>query len=341
MPRKKKTEEIGQLDFVKETPKQQSKQQDKKEEKETPLTFQPSYFGGKRINVPYENKISNGAFLPKGHLQIEIIGCQGSGKQTYLLSLIPQLKLSQIAIFSLIIGNPVYKEIEKYCKQSGIEYFFSSDIDEAKSILENMVEKKSDNDYGLIVFDDFNEMTTQRTNPYMKIVNMVNGMFRNFRFHIGVIQQQPTNIQTLFRTNANTRVLFKTNEKFGLESIKKDFVINTGHSEDDFDELYSIVRKVPFSFLQINQDDKIFIYVNGQMNTLQEVDFSDNQDLKNDDELNKLCSAYVLPQKTSMDVRKHNQVKSKLVEYIKYLINTKIDKEKIEQYCKQKYGIEF
>jgi len=280
MPRQKKSTktEIGELSIIQkktENTKPVDKIDIKKTKKQEPLKFERSYFGGQRILLPYSKKQDNGAFMPSGNLSIEIIGKSGSGKSHYLLSLIPQIKISQLVIFSLIDNNPIYNEIEKYCDMKNIDYHFGNNLAEAQQILEDIRSKKDDDDWGLIVMDDFCSMTQSRDNPLVRFCNTINGMWRNYHYHCCYITQSATMVNTLFRNNSNVRVIFAMNDKFAIESIKRDFVNMTGRTPEEFDGLYRMVKEVPHSFLQI-ADDKVFIYINEKMDELEEVEFQNS-----------------------------------------------------------------
>lgn len=126
--------------------------------------------------------------------------------------------LSQIAIFSLIIENPVYKAIKSYCVENNIQYMFESEIDNVKDAIENMVDSKSEDTWGLLIFDDFTELNNgSRSNPYAKVINTASAMLRNYQFHIIQITQSPLNIGTICRNNANLRVLFRVSDRYALE----------------------------------------------------------------------------------------------------------------------------
>lgn len=81
MPRKKKSDEIGQCEFVSQPKQQQQPVKQKEEEKTPPCSYGKSCFGGRRIvvNEPTQ-RADNGQYFPQTHLNIEICGTTGCGK---------------------------------------------------------------------------------------------------------------------------------------------------------------------------------------------------------------------------------------------------------------------
>jgi len=295
--------------------------------------------GSSRIIVPTEKPIDNGEFLPPCHLIIEVMGKGGSGKSFYLTCLLPQLKLSQIVIFSSL-DIPIYTEISKYCEKNGILYYKGTTIEDFDQITEQIKEEKPANTWGILIFDDWNiNMTTSRNDKYQRKMNLVNGMYRNLHYHQCYITQSALNISTLSRANANVRVIFAMNDTYAIDSIKRDFINITGRTEEDFMDLFDVINKNPHSFLQIS-DTKIYIYIPKEMKTLEEVDFGDGHKLEDDAEFNKMCTEYKKRVKTSIDAKYHEKIKIKLQSYINYLLeNNKLTKEDIIKYMKEKYDI--
>jgi hypothetical protein len=322
-PKKQQKEEYGTLEIVR-TPAPTRVLDKPKEtcDKDKPkVKYEASYFGGERIGIQYGKKQDNGPYLPKGNLAAEILGMSGCGKTTYLLSLILLIKVSQIGIFSRIVGNKVYDEIEKYCNEKGIKYYFASAINEVENTIEQMTSDKDDKTWGLIVFDDWNQGTTSKDNKYVQIMTTVNTMFRNYQYHTCFITQSPVNIPTMIRNNCNVRVLFKINDKFAIDSFQHDFTNLTGKDRDVFMKLFNMIKSVPHSFIQVS-DDKVFIYIDGKTQVMEEVDFSSSSDYESDEILNQLCEQYVSTLNNDSVVNpRHDMVKNKLQRYVNSIID--------------------
>lgn len=301
-----------------------------------------SIFGiGKRIVAPKEGIVNkDNPYLPKYHILACIIGKSGCGKTYYLLTLIPQIKISQLAIFSAL-DIPIYTEIKKYCEDNDIQFYKVTTIEEAEPTLYEMIENKPKQTYGLIIYDDWNvDMTTSRNNKYQKIMNRTNGIYRNYHYHQVYITQSAMMISTLSRNNCNLRVIFSMNDTYALDSIKKDFENITGRKKEDFEFLYqNYINKTPHSFLQI-VDEKIFIYIPNKTKSLELVDFGDKVDLENDKELNKLCELYIKPKKSIIENHRRDMLKKQINNYIQYLMeNNSITKEEINKFLHEKYNL--
>lgn len=301
-----------------------------------------SFFGaGERIIVPTEPKVDNGPYLPNTHIIGEVIGKSGCGKTYYLTSFIPQIKVSQIGIFSSL-DIPIYNEIRHYCEDRRIDFYKGTTIEDTEQILEQMEMSKPEKTYGLIVWDDFNvDMTTSRNNKYQRIMNKVNGIYRNKHYHQITLTQSSSMVSTLSRNNCNLRVIFKMDDAYAKNIFIKDWVNITNRSEEDFHALYdAYIAKIPHSFLQI-VNEKVFIYIPEQMSEMQEVNFGKSKnDLKDDVELNKLAAEYVKPLNKEFDAYNKQKMKQKLSAYIQYTVeNNNVSKDEIMKYLHDKYKI--
>lgn len=297
------------------------KTQPKEEEGEQsiPLKMGKSVWGSERIEVPNFDKVKNKFPLPDGHVLGIICGASGSGKSYMLLSVVPQFgKLSQVMIHSLIIGNPVYMAVEAYCKDRGIKYGFSSNPEDSKNMIEEFISEKPDNTWALNVFDDFNQGSQSRTNPYNQVQIMSYMMLRNYSCHSFCITQNYTNVNTLARNNCNMLITFHTKDKYGIWSCAKDFENLTGRTQDEFMQLYKQILPVKHSYILVS-DDKVYIHIPKKTEGLEEVDFGDSSktdDNEEDTEDKKLSSLVHVasdnPTKTNL---------KNLVRYIKVIAN--------------------
>jgi hypothetical protein len=222
-----------------------------------------SIFGCEQIEQPKQIIIKHkNKFLPQSHILCSITGSSGCGKSTFLLGVIDGIfNVSQILICSLIIGNPVYDSIQKYCERKKIDYHFSSNPIEAQNTISELVEKKKKDTWGVIIYDDFNQGKVQSAgNPYTKCTCMSACMLRNYGYHMFFITQGPTNIPTTIRNNLNMRVVYKMNNRYDIISQQEDFNKCVNIPKRVFMKLYNQISKVQFSFLMLS-GNKLYIYI--------------------------------------------------------------------------------
>lgn len=268
MPRKKK-EELLSVEPIRE-------ESSEKKKKELPkCQYIDSIFGGKGIKMTFKPKVKhNCEYFAPGNLAMQIIGRAGSGKSTVLTQIIPCLKLSKIAYFSRIQGNSVADAIESYANDNKIKYYYAYEVQEAENIVSQMIEEtKEGDDWGILIFDDFVEYTTSRNNKYQKFINLCNGMMRNYNFHSCFVTQSALMVSTLFRCNTNVKIVFDLKEQFAIQSIRRDFMENTGISREQFDKIFSYVQKYPHGFIMLSNDNNIYINLPNKTQGLELVDF--------------------------------------------------------------------
>jgi len=241
---------------------------------------------GRRIRITHEPGIKhNSPYLPDGDLSFNILGTRGCGESTLMCELIPQIaNLGQIIICSRISYqvSKVYPAIEEYCNQQDppIKFEVFTDPATAQEGIERMIEEREEGKDGLIIFDDFSDASSSRSDPYNKCMNVCAQLLRNHRYHIMCITQSATGLPTLTRNNANIRIIFQMNDHNSVESIRRD-VVQSGIVPDKeaFDELYRQIRRQPHSYLMLVQKggqtgNRLFIYINGEMSVPQEVKIS-------------------------------------------------------------------
>lgn len=234
-----------------------------------------SMFGGRQIIPPEPYKVKHKSkYLPNSHILCSITGGTGTGKSTFLLSILDSIyNVSQILVCSLIVGNPVYDSIENYCKDNKIEYYFSANPLEAQETIGEMIEKKKKDTWGVIIFDDFNQgRVNNGSNAFTKCTVMSACMLRNYGYNMFFITQSPTNIPTLIRNNLNMRVCYKLNNQFDIKSQRQDFSTCVGINPKLFMRLYREISNVPFSFILLSNNN-LYLYINGETDEPEKIKF--------------------------------------------------------------------
>lgn len=223
---------------------------------------------GRTINIKYDQKQKhNNPCFPDGHLCCTIMGCSGCGKSSIMINYIMQIaNLSQVIICSLITRNKVYDIMEAYCDEKDIEFKVLNDPITAQNEIENMIENKPDGTNGIVILDDFSQQKSGRSDPYNSFSSSVSALLRNCGYHSAFITQSATNIPTLFRNNANMKIVFQMNDIHAIRSIRADFV-GSGvlKNNDEFDELYALIQQKQHSFLMLvckgGRNNKLYIYL--------------------------------------------------------------------------------
>ena len=269
----------------------------------------PGMFGP-AIHVEYGHKIKhNSPYLPDGDLAISIIGRRGSGKSTIMLHLLPQIaNLCQIIICSRVCEamSPVYQAIRRYCGPSDpgakgpedrdITFALFDDPATAKGGIEKLIAAKAELDGkadkpldGLVIFDDFTDSSSARSNAYNSIAITITQILRNYRYHTMYITQSSTGVPTLVRNNTNVKIVFPLGEKHAIQSIKADFIASGVIDADMFDRLYERVSDHTHSYLMLvhgGDNNRLFIYVPGsEPDVPQLVDPSDTGDPADGDDI--------------------------------------------------------
>jgi hypothetical protein len=301
-----------------------------KEEKKEKKILTSGMFGDK-IVLEHDDPVKHDSkVLPNGHLCFTIIGCSGCGKSHVLLSLIPQIaNLSQIVICSLITKNKVYDAIEEYCEQKGIQFTILHDPKSAYDAIESMILEKEEGTDGLCIFDDFSHQNLSKNDPYNQCADSVGAMMRNYGYHSAYITQSPTNVPTLFRNNANVKIVFQLNDTHAIRSIRNDY-INSGilKTKEEFDELFQMVLDVEHAFLMLvskGSFKKLFISLPkpGVKDEIKEVEICRTSNVKDDEYLKKRIEDFKgYPfgiNATSYDKHMKNRLKKDIRDYTVYL----------------------
>ena len=250
----------------------------KKEKEKEEVKLSQGLFGLK-IDLPHRKPVQHrSAYLPDGHLCFNIIGESGCGKSHVLLSIIPQIaNLGQCIICTLVPGNPVYDQIEKYCEKEGIEYADCYDAATAQDTITTMIDERDPTKEGLVVFDDFSNQKSGRNDPYNCIAAIVSAQLRNYGYHSIYITQSATNIPTLFRNNCNVRIVFQMNDQHAIKSIRGDLVNSGLITKEGFEELYRLVMNEHHAFLMVvtkGGSKKLYIYLPSE-GEVEEVEIKD------------------------------------------------------------------
>lgn len=244
--------------------------QKKKDKKKQSDILSPGLFGEKINTVPYGIPTKHKSpLLPDGHIACQICGLSGSGKSTLLCEIIPNLSnISHIIICSRIVECPLYDAIREYCetRDEPIKYAIANDPITAKTEIQAFVQDKPKETGGVIIFDDFSDMKPSKADPYNNCVNLVSAMLRNYGFHNFFITQSPINVQTLYRTNACIKILFKINQVHAIRSICDDFTCSGLLNKQEFMGLFNVINRVEHSFLMLISrgsvdKDKLYIYL--------------------------------------------------------------------------------
>jgi len=249
----------------------------------TPLELGKTTFGTSRIIVPpQEDHFKNKWYLNKNVNRAVIIGASGCGKSYELLSMIPLFddKLTNICVFSLIVGNAVYDALENYCQNKGMTYQFSSDVDEAKAIVEQMINDKPDLSQALIIFDDFNDSNSRsKSSPYNKFMSMCINMLRNYFCSVIILSQSYNNVVMAAHVNSNVLILFQVADIYSVREARNTVSLMLNHpiSYKNFMEVYKLILNNIHSHLIITNKKMYADLIDG--NTPSEVEIIDDNNI--------------------------------------------------------------
>jgi ABC-type dipeptide/oligopeptide/nickel transport system ATPase component len=230
-------------------------------------------FGVPGIEIVHSEQIKHiSPYLPSGHIVACILGTTGCGKSYAMSQLLPGFaKVSQIIICSKVAmeANDMYRAVAAYCEKKEIEFGFFNDPANACEGIQHMCDEKPPDEWGIIIFDDFSDQKSSRSDPFNVTMNNVSAIMRNYKYHSMYITQAPTNVPTLVRNNVCVRILFHVNNKTNLRSIREDFItVGACADEDEFDQLYKIILETSeHSYLMAvtkGSDKRLFIYTPGE-----------------------------------------------------------------------------
>lgn len=339
------------------TPKQAAPKKDFKLSEE-------GYFGP-RITVQDKAKEKHlSQYFPDGHLSMILVGRSSCGKSTILREIIPQIaNLSQVIVLTRVIGNPVFDGVREYCENTinkktiseenpdglPIQFGIAYNEEDAEELIESFVGSKPPDTAGFIIFDDFTNLNSSRSDGLNRIQNTVYSMLRNYGYHNACLTQNPTNVPTLSRANATMRFLFAINEIHGVISIRRDWVGLTGRSANDFDDLYRRVKNTDHGFLVVNtagKDNRVFICLPGETEGVEWVDFEDGkistEKLQDDSRLKALVDGVDVAKESKSALRRRyiERAEKALSDYIDYLAKSSgIDTETIRDLVYKIYDL--
>lgn len=208
-------------------------------------------------------------YFPDGFVCIEMIGCSGCGKSSLLVKLVPQFTgLKNVLVCSRITGGDaydVYEQVEAWCDDNDIRYDFASDPMDALVALDDIANgaKYGPDECGLVILDDFSDQKSGRNEPFNNVVAKVGAMMRNYHLNSICITQSATNMPTLFRNNANVRVIFTMNDHNAVRSITQD-VTMLNVPEKEWWDLYKLVQEQRHAYLWLKsagQQSEVYIYL--------------------------------------------------------------------------------
>jgi hypothetical protein len=223
-----------------------------------------------------------------------------------------------------------------------------SDPTTATEEIQAKLAAKSDDDWGIVVFDDFSQQRSGRNDPYTQCATMVSAMLRNYNYHCAFITQSSTNVPTLYRNNANVRIVFQMNDQHAVRSIRGDLVCSgIVDSHETFDQLYELVRQQEHAYLMIvskGKERKLYIWLPefGPEEPPQLVEFKGQGiDVSGDSHLSSLVSAYKAAASHppgAMARMKLREAKRKLDRYIlvlagEHLVSTDSIRDAIADEC--------
>lgn len=230
-------------------------------------------FGVPGIEITHTEQIKHHSpYLPDGHIVACILGTTGCGKSYVMSQLLPGFaRVTQIILCSKVAmdANDMYRAVADYCDRNKIAFGFFNDPATACNGIQSMCDSKKKDDWGVIIFDDFSDQKSSRSDPFNVTMNNVSAIMRNYKYHSIYVTQAPTNVPTLVRNNVCVRVLFHVNNKTNLRSIREDFItVGACEDEEEFNQLYKIILDTSqHSYLMAvtkGSDKRMFIYTPGE-----------------------------------------------------------------------------
>lgn len=270
-------------------------------------------------------------YFPDGFVCIEMIGGSGCGKSSLLVKLVPLFTgLKNVLVCSRITGGDaydVYVEIEAWCEDNDIRYDFASDPMKALEALDDIANgpKYGPEECGLVILDDFSDQKSGRNEPFNNVVAKVGAMMRNYHLNSICITQSATNVPTLFRNNANVRVIFTMNDQHAVRSITGD-VTMMNVPEKEWWELFKLVQEKLHAYLWLKsggQKSEVYIYLPefGRDAPPRPVEGGADITLDDDSRLARYVKRYkqLLTQRDALSRRQLRAVKDQIYDYVGYI----------------------
>lgn len=212
-----------------------------------------------------------GGFFPPGHLSFVIYGISGTGKSSLACTILPHIaNLHYVVICSLVPNNTMYDSIRKWCAKTKKVFALVNEPSEAESLVEELIESRAQREeetgedvYGIIISDDFTQKASA-TDPYTRFMRVVSEKLRNERFHNLYITQQPQNLITSIRNNANVNIVFRLNNPNAVRIMSEEFVKHGLGEKEDYLRLTKLTQKFDFSYIFMvhgHGADKCYFYL--------------------------------------------------------------------------------
>lgn len=198
--------------------------------------------------------------LNPGSNRILITGSSGTGKSTLVLSLLPMFtnKTTEILLASVKPRDDVHDAIKMYCEKENIKYTKMNDENETGLELNNLMERKKDDEHSIVIFDDFavaSTDTSKREGSAHSIANISSKIFRSFQISIIFITQQYHGFSTAVRENVNLKFVFAMQNKQSIDAWIND-TIGMYYSGDneiqvkrDLKDIYTTVYSKPHNWI--------------------------------------------------------------------------------------------
>lgn len=196
---------------------------------------------GKGIVKPKSQCINhNNPILGKGCVFGIISGKTGTGKTWLLLDILPNFtsKTKYIIICTKITNNTAHDSIETYCEKAKIKFYKYHDVEDAKEGCEKIINKKSEDDHVVFIFDDFLPLKKSET-PEALLAITVFSWCRNYSCSALILTQKYTFVNTQIRVNSNIRWVFQTDSVHSLRSIADDCSSTFYQKEFKFMDVYN------------------------------------------------------------------------------------------------------
>jgi len=249
---------------------------------------------GKRINIEYGKPIPHKSpVLKPGFNSWIVCGASGTGKSTYVLSVLPFIARLNAVIYATRLPNEdLFTAIARWCAATMRDELppdeqpeddgdgQADDDDEPKRIRFHVVNdpkslmavcepiansQKTGRDRGywsIVIFDDFS-LHKGPSDPFVQAAVSASAMLRNMCFHnMTIAQQYSKMINTSIRASANNVVAFAMHDRHAIQALLSDLApLNRQFTEEGVKYLYSEVCRSNHGYLwMVLADGKAKLY---------------------------------------------------------------------------------